>query len=330
MSERSQFVSYTNVNSDARRVSCGVPQGSILGPLLFIIYTKDLPKSLTMTKSILFADDTTVYASSSSLHDLINVINADLTHLADWFCANRLSLNVSKTNYVLFSKKSITVHPNIKIGNTTIDRKQHVKFLGVIVDEKLEWSEHIIHCKAKLSSSLYAINSCKRYLTSGHLLMLYNCLIYSHLSYGVLLWGSTFQSYLNNIISMQKRAVRIVGHAPYNAHTSPIFTEFKILKLPDIYTLHLGKYMFMQQHLMLPEPLIKRFTFNRDIHSHDTRQRDCLHKCTRRTAIAAKSFMHRGPDYWNTLPEYIRLCPSIKCFNKKHKQHLINQYALLY
>ena len=138
LADRTQYVNYKNVNSDIRNITCGVPQGSVLGPLLFIIYTNDLPRSIKTAKSILFADDTTVYVSSSSLTEVVKVINHDLGCLADWFRANRLSLNVGKTHYVLFSKMNTREPLNIYIGNTTLERKHDVKFLGVMVDEKLE------------------------------------------------------------------------------------------------------------------------------------------------------------------------------------------------
>lgn len=323
LTNRTQYVRYKNVNSEMRKVTCGVPQGSVLGPLLFIIYTNDLPESIS-GRSILFADDTTVYASSSSLTELCLHINSDLNSLTDWFCANKLSLNVGKTNYVIFSKIPVSEVVHICIGDTYLERKQCVKFLGIMIDEKLEWLEQVKHCKAKLSSSLYVINSVKKYLDSNDLLMLYNSLVYSHLSYGILLWGSTFHTYLNMLMTMQKRAVRIVANEPYYSHTKPIFVKLGILEFANIYTFHLGRYMFLQLNELLPKAIHKQYKLNREIHSHNTRQNTSLHILTRRTVLAAKSFIFQGPEYWNSLPEEIKDCRTIECFKKKHKLFLLD------
>ena len=192
-----------------------------------------------------------------------------------------------------------------------------------MVDERLDWSEHTKSVKAKLSSSLYAINASKHYLTTGHLLMLYNALVYPYLTYGLLLWGSTFRSHLNKLIVMQKRAVRTIVLAPYNSHTHDIFLRLNILKLDAIYQLYLAKYMYLQLHDLLPDPLLKAHRLCGDIHTHYTRQTKQLHKKMTQSAIVAKSFIKRGPDYWNQLPEDIKRCATLKSFNTRHKIYLL-------
>jgi hypothetical protein len=159
LSNRKQFVQYKETKSSTHTIPCGVPQGSVLGPLLFIIYTNDLPNCLKFSKAILFADDTTVYLTSKSISNLFNNINSDLELLSEWFRANKLSLNIGKTNYVVFKQNPMQVdeHLKIKIGNNVIEQKNVIQFLGLYIDAKLEWHDHIQYIKNKLKSSLYAL-----------------------------------------------------------------------------------------------------------------------------------------------------------------------------
>ena len=279
-----------------------------------------------MIYKILFADDTTVYTSSASLPLLYKDLNADLFSLGDWFCANKLFLNVGKSHYVIFHRSHVYTDLEINIGNNKIERKPHVKFLGITMNEKLDWSEHTKNCNAKISSALYAIDASKKYLTADHLSMLYNVLIYPYIAYGILLWGSTFQKYTNKIVMWQKRAMRIIAHAPYNSHTSGIFQQFKLLKFSDVYNLHLGKYMYQQINKMHPEPLLRHHALCHEIHTYNTRQSNLLHLHSRRTAFVSNSLIHKGPDYWNTLPESIKHSSTVISFNRRHKSFLLDSH----
>ena len=161
-----------------RFITTGVPQGSVLGPLLFIIYTNDLPLNIENAKCILFADDTTIYESSRDMPKLYTCtsLNNNLNILADWFRANKLSLNVNKTVYMIFDHSLRPVYnvQHLKIGTDLIERVRSTKFLGLHIDDKLKWSEHIRHVKGKLSSSLYALRSARNVLSSDQLKTVYN------------------------------------------------------------------------------------------------------------------------------------------------------------
>ena len=172
----------------------------VLGPLLFIIYTNDLPNALTFSKCILFADDTTLFYSTKNLHTLYNNIALDLNDRSEWFKANKLSLNVSKTNYITMQNTNeISINHTLKIGDETIKQVNTAKFLGIIIDDQLSWNAHIDYCKNKLSSGFYAINSAKHILSPKHLKSLYYTLIHPHLTYGLLLWGSTYKTLLKKL-----------------------------------------------------------------------------------------------------------------------------------
>ena len=158
---------YNNTQSSKQYITRGVPQGSVLGLLLFLIYIKDIPNCLKHSKSIVFADDTTIFASCKNMKTLYNNMNYDLSNLVNWFKANMLSLNIAKTNYLLFpSSKFVNVGGDMKLysGADEIIRNECCKFLGIIIDDKLGWLDHINSINIKLSRSLYKLNSVKNML----------------------------------------------------------------------------------------------------------------------------------------------------------------------
>jgi hypothetical protein len=152
LSGRKQFVEYNGTSSAEQEISCGVPQGSVLGPLLFILYTNDLPACLNYASGILFADDTTIYYSHKNLEQIHKYITWDMALLEDWFKANKLSLNISKTNYVIFhsaNRARPLIDWELKIGTEIIERKCAVKFLGMFIDEHLKWAPQLSHVASK-------------------------------------------------------------------------------------------------------------------------------------------------------------------------------------
>ena len=184
LSDRTQFVSYKGNNSGFQNVTCGVPQGSVFGPLLFILYTNDLPNVLKHSKCILFADDTTICQTSHNITYLRECIEYDMECLSDWFRANKLSLNVQKKESC-FSPPSTTQSNmiSIKIGTENIQRVSHAKFLGIIIDETLNWGPRIDYVAKKIGSGSYAINTVKQYLSVRNLKSLYYSFVHSYISY---------------------------------------------------------------------------------------------------------------------------------------------------
>ena len=327
--ERKHFIQYKSHNSVTSSITCGVPQGSVLGPLLFIIYTNDLPNCLKHAKCILFADDTTVYLSSPNLSKLYDSLNYDLNNLTDWFRANKLSLNVGKTMYLLFKNKHDHVqinNYNVNIGSEIIKRVQHTKFLGLIIDDQLQWAAHIKHVKSKLSSSLYAIRTAKHILSISQLKTLYYSMVHPYLEYGLLLWGAAHRTHLKPLEIIQRKSIRLINNSSYNAHTKPIFKKINILTLCDLYTLHIDKFMYEYHHNNLPNSLNNIFIPNHDFHSYNTRHREDPHILSRRTAFAGKSLLHQGPKLWNEIPREIKDLKSIHMFTRKIKNTLTKLY----
>ena len=321
---RSQFVSYKNVNSDIKQMLFGVPQGSVLGPLLFIIYTNDLPHAMPSSKCILYADDTTIFNSSNNLTELYDNMKADLAIASDWLHANKLTLNVSKTNYILFTrdKPPVTV-PIIKLGDEQINRVTHLKFLGIHIDHRLEWNEHILGCKNKIASGCYALNSLKKILPRKQLYTLYQCLVQSYLNYGIILWGNAAKTKLNKLSTAQNKAVRKIVNAKYNDSARPIYKALNLLPLDKLYLYELGKFMFNLSSKSLPEPLHALYTANSEFHDHNTRHRHDAHIAARRTHFVSKSFIHKGPELWVSIPEDVKSRQSENAFKRSYKRMLL-------
>ena len=233
-----------------------MPQGSVLGPLLFILYTNDLPQSLKKCKSILFADDTTVYITGKSKSEMFHSMKLELLNLIDWFQANKLSLNLSKTNYIFF-KPSTKIKINdpslnddltLAFGSETIVKKDYVKFLGITIDQHLNWTQQCQEVSKEVSSNLYMLNSVKRFIPFDCRKKLYYSFIYSSLSYGLMLWGpSCLKTELKPLKIQQNKALRAINLLGYTDSVSALYSEQKILTLEKMIELEISKFMYLIQ-----------------------------------------------------------------------------------
>jgi len=316
------------LSSQKEILTYGVPQGSILGPLLFIIYINDLPSVLEKCKSVIFADDTNLFCSSHSIHTLYSNVNEDLKHVSDWFKANKLSLNVDKTVFIVFSKRGLHIPQNleIKIDEFKIKQKHSTRFLGVIIDRYLNWHEHIDSVKCKLNSSLYIMHRVKNLLPHKYLTTLYHTLIQPYIMYGLTLWGSTNSNYINKLFVQQKKAVRIINKVSSYHHTNLLFKESKILKLPELYKFETAKYVYKFSSNILPKNLKTLFIKHGSFHNYNTRNRSnpCipLHK----SKITLNSICHKGPAIWHKVPNEIKSSRTLEIFKSKFKKHLLEEY----
>ena len=265
---RYQYVTIDGVDSGKEKITCGVPQGSVLGPILFLIYINDLSK-VTNFSSFLFADDTTFQLSSDNIESLYNNSNIELDKVATWCKSNKLTINVSKTKYILFRHKGMHWPNNnltLKIGNEVIERvgqnlaEKNFKFLGHLIDENLSWSHHIRYVQNKISSGNYLLARAKNDLPQNIKLMLYNTLIRPHLEYGILAWGGLAKSMLKGVITVQKKAIRNVMGKRVNAHTAPLFLSLGELTFVDLLKYNSAVFMYKYNNNLLPASFENLFT----------------------------------------------------------------------
>ena len=208
-------------------ITCGVPQGSKLGPLLFLIYVNDLPNCLIHSKATLFADDTTILAISDDVFQLRSDIAIDLILLKKWFTANKLTLNIDKTYGCEFGMKTVNANPLI-VEDFEIKMSNSVKYLGINVDSKLSWKNHISYVCNKISRAIGVISKVRQNLNMKTLLLMYNSLVHSHLLYCIEIWGTAYKTSLQPLFLLQKRAVRLICDAGYRDHSEPLFKRLGI------------------------------------------------------------------------------------------------------
>ena len=314
--------------SNHNLITCGVPQGSILGPLLFILYINDIIETSPLLRFILFADDTNLFYSNAKLALLINTVNAGLDTLAVWFRANKLSLNVSKTNYIIFGRKKLpSIIPDILIDGVRVKRVDSTKFLGVHIDSLSSWKTHISNVCVKLSKSIGAINRVKNLLPPSTLLLLYHTMVYPYLTYNCIVWGGASSTNLNPARVLQKRALRIITNSSYQLPSNPIFHKLNLLKFDDICKFLSLQFIAQFKLNLLPQACSYFFAIADINRRYNTRNVSYFVHQSCKTELRKNSIFIKGPNLWDLLPLTIQNSLCINEFNRTLKKHYIQSYG---
>jgi len=333
LSSRSQKVDIDGFMSSTLELTCGVFQGSILGPLLFLCYINDIFNASDLA-TFLFADDTSCLAENNNLHDLISYVNGELNKLASWFKANRMAVNVSKTNYIIFHTKGKKVDMNglhvvfnnndpndptqdplliqnlERIYDNNPDTKlRYYKLLGVHFDEQLTFNKHISHICAKLSRANYLLRRVSNFISPKCLRMLYFSLFHSHLLYCNNIISCTSQSNLNKNFPVATKSNK--NHhtkSSSSEHTGPLFTSLRILPFEKFLLLNKLLFMHAVAYGYAPSSFRNVWTVNesRDL-NYELRNRDIFSIPPVRIELFRKIPLYSLPNEWNNLVENIRL-----------------------
>ena len=302
--KRKQFVSLDGVNSELQSNTFGVPQGSLLGPLFFLLYVNDLPNAVLGTPT-LFADDTCLMLKHSNLSTVQSNLNYQASCLIDWCKSNNLTINPQKCHVLLIPPKLNKTSTNfvVKLDDTIIKAENCVKYLGILIDSNLNFRFHLEKIENKLSKSLGILYKLKPILPQNTLLKLYYSMVHSHLLHGLVVWGSTFTSYLQKLNSIQNKAVKLIGGGNYLDRATPYYSKLNILKLPDLNNLETAKFVYRFMHNTLPQSFSDIFVKASEIsgRTRSSGNRHSLYIPRYNTNRLQRSIKYQGVKIWNSI-----------------------------
>ena len=303
--------------STTREIAYGVPQGSILGPILFLLYVNDLPLNVSESKMVLFADDTNMLISGESQTTVQSRLNNAMLDTQRWFTSNNLIINAGKTLAISFhtTQNKNTILPHVRLEDRDVPYNSDTKFLGVLINENMKWSSHIRYLSSKLNTSLYMISSLKN-ITNRHVLRtMYFACFHTHLRYGVTLWGGDPEGI--KIFRLQKKVIRIISNVSSNTSCRNLFKDLKILPLPCLY---------IREVVYMIKLNWKQAKQNKDVHNHNTRHKSDFHTLYCRTNLYKSNYEYAGIKLFNKLPDTIKRIKKSREF-KRRLQHFLMQHV---
>ena len=321
LSNRSQYVYANKKSSSECAITHGVPQGSILGPLIFLIFINDFPYSSNQFSFNLFADDSTLtYSFDRGESNVGEVVNRELVLIDNWLSSNKIKINISKTNYIVFTLRSTVSIPPITIGGREIARSDCSKFLGLYVDEHLRFDRHVTFLSKKISKSVGILNRVKHFLPNHVLINLYYSLIYPYMLYVIESWYGCSLTLRKKIEVLQKRSIRCIYNLSFNEHTAQYFRMSKIVTLEQLYKISMLVYIHKTIYDNYDEDLSIKLRFQVNEHSIATRFSDRYMLPIHRSTKYEKSLFYAGIKLWNNLPIDLKYTVSASLFKKKLKK----------
>ena len=323
LTDRKYFVSINGKKSNQETVRIGVPQGSTLGPLLFLIYVNDMANSSNILDFLQFADDSTTTHSGVNLRNVISTIEIEFKKVLEWLYANKLVINLKKTHLMLFTNNKRPQEITLNIDGNMITEKSESKFLGVIVDNKLTWQGHIKYISGKVSKSLSIIRYL-RYIFPKHILKtLYLTLVLPYIMYCNIIWGSAYKTVLRPLFILQKKCIRTITKSPFLEHTIPLFKDCKLLNVYQLFDYNCAIFMFKIINTNQYQVFKEKLNNCKVVHHHNTRNRNLITVPYSRLQKCINSFFINAIRVWNKISNFVKDSKSIRVLKIRMKNWLI-------
>ena len=321
---RKQFCRVNGVASDIEDIEVGVPQGSCLGPLLFLIYINDLPQAVQGSTVSMYADDTSLCHQSNDITQLNKAINNDLRHLDTWLQGNKLSLNVAKTNSMLITtkqKRNILKDTNLDLDlnlrESELEVVQKTKYLGVQIDCSLDWKEQIKAVSAKVSRAVGFLKHAKNFLPRETLKTLYTGIVEPHFRYCCSVLGCCGSTEINQLQKLQNRAARIVTNSSFDTPSRPLIEVLGWKTIEQLISIESETMVFKSLNELAPQYLCGLFTKNSQCSTRTLRNTGTDVRLPKKnSANGQKFFSFRGAKLWNSLSAESKQASSLNSFKK--------------
>jgi hypothetical protein len=324
---RQQSVLLNGTVSDTMDIDYGVPQGSILGPLLFTLYINDLPNALTKTKVVLYADDTAIFYASKDISEIQQVLTEDLRRAQNWLDSNKLTLNTSKTKTMLFGtpqrlRKGLSL--KVETDGHTLEHVSNFKYLGAWFDNSLTWENHINKMFSKVSQRLGVLKRVRPYLSTDTSKLLYNALVLPLLDYVDVVWSNCGTTMFDRVQRLQNRAARIILRCHPRTHRVDMLKSLNWLTCKERSNLHKATIYFKIIHGQAPTYLNNFITRVDQIHKYNTRSnsKNNMFIQSTKSNSGKRSFTYSGAILWNSLPTTVKNCQTVPTFNTAHVKHI--------
>ena len=332
LTNRKQQVSVNNTKSDFKQISYGVPQGSILGPLLFLLFINDLPLYTDNVTTDLYADDTTLYDIQDSLEQIENNLQIAINNLHIWCQNNGMILNSAKTKVMLVTtnqKRQRLNNDNLDLNfnNEPLTMITNEKILGVYVDNNLTWSEHIKRLTKKIASRIWLLSKIKKFLNQTHRVLFYKSYIQPHIDFCNIVWGNSSETNKLKILRLQKRACRVI--LDYNVDDiNEAMKTLKIMSVYDRFYLRKAKFMFKVYNNLTPQYISDHFTLRNEVLDTNVSLRSSTAGCfvppKPRTEYFKNSLRYSGCLLWNGLPAHVKNAETTDTFHSRCIKWILN------